>query len=221
MERDADGRTAAVEFPSPRRSGVPTEAAFSRFLSSVVRLEKEAGAVSAMSASLRRGLMDALPGFGRRLGYDGKALPSHSTGRKDASGGKTSDGDADWGRRETSGVDGRTGKAWSKVKSWFGYSFHLVADVEHEVPVWFGVERASASEHKVLASGVEELFAAEPELAERCEDFRADRGLDSAALKERLWEAHAARPVIDAREMWREEKAEPGRDPFYRAPNPQ
>ena len=79
--------------------------------------------------------------------------------------------------------------------------------------MWFEVERASASEHKVLASGVEELFASEPELAERCEDFCADRGLDSAALNERLWEARSVRPVIDAREMWREEKAEPGRDP--------
>ena len=204
------------EFPSARRDGVPTEAAFSRFLSSVVRLEEETGAVSAMAATLRGRLMEALPGFGRHLGYDGKALPSHSTGRKDAASGKTSAPDADWGKHETVGVDGRTGKGWTKVKSWFGYSFHLIADVEHEVPVWFGVERASASEHRVLASGVEELFAAEPELAARCGDFCADRGLDSAALKKTLWEAHGVRPVVDTREMWRDEKAEPGRDPSER-----
>ena len=213
LERGADGRARVVEFASPRRDGIPSAAAFSRFLSSVVRLEAETGAVSAMAATLRRRLMAALPGFGRHLGYDGKALPSHSTGRKDAAGGKTSDEDADWGKHETAGVDGRTGKAWTKVKSWFGYSFHLIADVEHEVPVWFGVERASASEHRVLASGAEELFESEPELAARCEDFCADRGLDSAALKERLWEGRGVRPVVDTREMWREEKAEPGRDP--------
>ena len=183
LERDADGRAAVVEFPSPRRDGIPTEAAFSRFLSSVAKLEKETGAVSAMAATLRRRLMEALPGFGRHLGYDGKALPSHSTGRKDAAGGKASDGDADWGKHETAGVDGRTGRAWSKVKSWFGYSFHLIADVEHEVPVWFGVERASASEHKALASGVEELFESEPELASRCEDFCADRGTGFGAAE--------------------------------------
>ena len=213
LGRDAAGRATVVEFPSPRRDGIPTEAAFSRFLSSVARLEGETGAVSAMAATLRRELMEALPGFGRHLGYDGKALPSHSTGRKDAASGKTSDEDADWRRHETVGVDGRTGGTWKKVKSWFGYSFHLIADVEHEVPVWFEVERASASEHKVLAAGVEDLFAAEPELASRCEDFCADRGLDSAALKERLWEGHGVRPVVDTRELWREEKAEPGRDP--------
>ena len=186
---------------------------FSRFLSSVSRLEEETGAVSAMAASLRRSLMEELPGFGRHLGYDGKALPSHSTGRKGAESGKTSDPDADWGNHETSGVDGRSGKAWTKAKRWFGYGFHLIADVEHEVPVWFDVTPASASEHKVLAAGVEELFAAEPELAERCADFCADRGLDSAALKARLWDVHGVRPVVDTREMWREEKAEPGHDP--------
>ena len=213
LERDARGRAVVVEFPGRRRDGIPTEAAFSRFLSSVSRLEEETGAVSAMAASLRRSLMEELPGFGRHLGYDGKALPSHSTGRKGAESGKTSDPDADWGNHETSGVDGRSGKAWTRAKRWFGYGFHLIADVEHEVPVWFDVTPASASEHKVLAAGVEELFAAEPELAERCADFCADRGLDSAALKARLWDVHGVRPVVDTREMWREEKAEPGHDP--------
>ena len=138
-----------------------------------------------VNAMWRGRLMEALPGFGRHLGYDGKAVPSHSTGRKDSKRGDVGP-DADWGKHETVGVDGRTGKGWTKVKSWFGYSFHLIADMEHEVPVWFGVERASASEHRVLASGVEELFAAEPELAAHCGDFRADRGLDSAALKKTL-----------------------------------
>ena len=103
LERDARGRAVVVEFPGPRRDGIPTEAAFSRFLSSVSRLEEETGAVSAMAASLRRSLMEELPGFGRHLGYDGKALPSHSTGRKGAESGKTSDPDADWGNHETSG----------------------------------------------------------------------------------------------------------------------
>ena len=32
--------------------------------------------------------MEALPGFGRHLGYDGVALPSHSTGRKNAASGR-------------------------------------------------------------------------------------------------------------------------------------
>jgi len=51
----------------------------------------------------------------RHLGYDGKALPSHSTGCRDRSTGRTLDDDADWGRHGTCGVDARTGKAWTKV----------------------------------------------------------------------------------------------------------
>ena len=64
--------------------------------------------------------MDALPEFGQHLGYDGKAIDSHSTGRVRQRTGATSDPDADWGKHETHGVDNKTGKAWKKVKSWFG-----------------------------------------------------------------------------------------------------
>lgn len=211
--RDASGSAAVVHEVRPRRDGVPTAWAFSRFLSNVVDLEKETGAVSGMVDALRGRLLAEVPGFGRHLGYDGKAVPSFSTGRRKAATGRTSDPDADWGKHETRGVDAKTGKAWTKVKTWFGYGLHVVADVEHELPVWFEVTRASRSEQKVLAAGLEELFGAEPGLAAGCEDFCADRGLDGGPLKKTLWETHGVRPLIDVRELWREEKAEPGHDP--------
>jgi len=47
-----------------------------------VQLEGEQGLVSAMVESLRVSLFAALPDFGRHLGYDGKAIASHSTGRQ-------------------------------------------------------------------------------------------------------------------------------------------
>ena len=74
-----------------------------------------------MVESLRASLFEELPDFGRHLGYDGKAIESHSTGRVAEDKGKTSDPDADWGKHETSGVDAKTGKIWKKVKSWFVY----------------------------------------------------------------------------------------------------
>ena len=211
--RDASGSASVVHEVRPRRDGVPTASAFSRFLSNVVELEEETGAVSGMVDALRGRLLAEVPGFGRHLGYDGKAVPSFSTGRRKAETGRTSDADADWGRHETRGVDAKTGRAWTKVKTWFGYGLHLVADVEHEIPVWFEVTKASRSEQKALAAGLEELFGAEPGLAARCEDFCADRGLDGGPLKKTLWDTHGVRPLIDVRELWREEKAEPGRDP--------
>ena len=211
--RTAGGARTVVHEVSPRRDGVPTAWAFSRFLAKVVKLEEETGAVSGMVDALRGRLLAEVPGFGRHLGYDGKAVPSRSTGRRKAATGRTSDPDADWGRHETRGVDGGTGRPWAKVKTWFGYGLHVIADVEHEIPVWFEVTKASRSEQPVLSAGLEGLFAAEPALAARCADFCADRGLDGAPLKRRLWETWEVRPLIDVREMWREEKAEPGHDP--------
>jgi len=56
------------------------------------------------------------------------------------------------------------------------------------------------------------LFSRDRGLGGRCADFSADRGLDSAGIKRTLWDDDGIRPLIDTREMWREEKAEPGYD---------
>jgi hypothetical protein len=55
-------------------------------------------------------------------------------------------------------------------------------------------------------------------LAERCRDFSADRGLDSAETKALLryrsmGDDYRIRPLIDTRELWREEKQQPDYDP--------
>ena len=203
----------AVTHPARVRSTVPGHWNFSRFLGSVVRLEDERGLVSGMIGSLRAALFEEVPGFGRHLGYDGKAIESHSTGRVAEDKGKTSDPDADWGRHETSGVNARTGAIWKKVTSWFGYGLHLIADTHYEIPVAFEVTRASTSEVKMLPRMLETLFARAPEMVERCDDFSADRGLDNAAQKKQLWDSWAIRPLIDTRLMWRVEKEEADRDP--------
>lgn len=192
---------------------IPDSWNFSRFLANVIELEETLGLVTGMMARLRRQLMEALPDFGRHLGYDGKAIESHSRGRINRASGETSDPDADWGRHETAGVDARTGKPWKKVKSWFGYGLHVIADTRYEIPVAAHLTRASASEQVELRDMLGETFAEEPELAARCADFSADRGLDNAQTKALLWDAYAIRPLIDTRELWREEKTQPGYDP--------
>lgn len=213
LKRDErTGQSRVVSLSAPAYDNVPGSCNFSRFLTRVAQLEDERGLVSGMTDALRSKLMAALGGFGRHLGYDGKALDSHSTGQASRKTGKTSDPDADWGCHETQGVDSH-GRAWSKVKSWFGYALHLIADSEHEIPVWFDVTKASASEVKRLSGAVDELFAAEPRLAQRCADFSADRGLDSGKLKAKLWDAYRIRPLIDTRTLWREEKQAEDFDP--------
>ena len=107
-----------------------------------------------MIGSLRASLFEELPDFGRHLGYDGKAIESHSTGRIGEGEEHASDPDADWGKHESAGVNGKTGAIWKKVKSWFGYGLHLIADTHYEVPVAFEVTRASGSEAARDAGGV-------------------------------------------------------------------
>ena len=110
-------------------------------------------------------------------------------------------------------MDAKTGRSWTKVKTWFGYGLHLIADVEHEIPVWFEVTKASASEHPALSAGVDGLFGEEPELAARCAGLLRRPGLDAGPLRKKLWDVYEVRPLVDTRETWREEKAEPGYDP--------
>ena len=197
----------------PRREGVPSRWNFSRFLSSVVRLEEERGLIAGMTGRLREQLMEEVEDFGEHLGYDGKGLRSHSTGRRHRKTGQSSDPEADWGRHETSGKDGRTGRLWRKIRRWFGYRIHLIADTRYEIPVAWRVTRASRSEVKELEAMSEALFREAPKLAKRCQDFSADRGLDSGPLKETLWDDYGIRPLIEPRELWKEEKKEPGHDP--------
>jgi hypothetical protein len=192
---------------------VPDSWNFSRFLKNVIELEENQGMIIDMIRQLREALMEAIPDFGRHLGYDGKSINSYSTGHKNRDTGETSDVDADWGKHETKGIDSRTGKPWTKIKSWFGYGLHVIADTKHEIPIAVNVTPASASEHTELRSMIKETFEETPELGDRCDDFAADRGLDSGKTKALLLDEYNIRPVIDVRELWSEEKSEPGYDP--------
>lgn len=192
---------------------VPNGYNFSRFLFNVIELEETLGLITGMQKILREQLMDVLPGFGEHQGYDGKAIESHSTGQVNKESGETSDPDANWGKHETCGFNSTTGKPWSTIKSWFGYGIHVMADTHYEIPLAIKVTPASTSEHLLLREMIHEVYEQTAELASRCKDFSADRGLDSGETKSLLWDDHQVRPLIDTRELWREEKQQPGYDP--------
>ncbi len=63
----------------------------------LIEREEALGLIRELMTRLRESLMDALPDFGRHLGYDGKAITSHSARRRQRATGKTSDPTADWG----------------------------------------------------------------------------------------------------------------------------
>ena len=158
-----------------------------------------------MIGSMREELMELLCDFGENLGYDGKAVGSNSTGQRDRKTGEASDPEADWGKHEFSGV-GSNAKAWTKIKTWFGYGLHVIADTKYEIPACLSVTRASVSEVAEMERMAEGLFTQSPELAKRCRYLSADRGLDNGALKKKLWDGYRISPIIDSRELWKEEK---------------
>ena len=209
---EADGSTV-IYLPQPLRDPAPDACNFSRFLRVVVELEEEQEMIAAMIRTMREQLMEEADDFGEFLGYDGKAMESHSTGARNRVTGKTSDADADWGKHETHGMNAKTGKPWKKIKSWFGYRVHTIADTQYEIPVAASVTRASVSEVKELERLSERLFEETPALAERCKEFSADRGLDSGPLKATLWDRHRIRPLIDSRALWSAEKKQADYDP--------
>ena len=199
------GGARIIAIDSPPRSPAPKSFNFSRFLLNVVKLEQQRGLISRMIEEMRGELMRLLPDFGEHPGYDGKAVESHSTGQKNRKTGETSDPEADWGKHEYSGVDSN-GKQWTKIKTWFGYRLHVIADTRYELAVAFTLTKASVSEVKELERMTDVLFAEDPGLAERCGRLSADRGLDSGALKKKLWDNHQISPVIDNRELWSGER---------------
>jgi hypothetical protein len=217
---DTGGMTVVWSAPGEAYYGVPDSCNFSRFLSNVIELEETLGLITAMVPQLREHLMEVLPDFGQHLGYDGKAVESHSTGQVSRRTGETSDPQADWGKHETVGIDSHTGKPWTKIKSWFGYGVHLIADTHYEIPVAVHVTPASASEQVELRAMIRETFAQSPALAARCQDFSADRGLDCAQTKALLWDDYHIRPLIDVRELWRAESRPQTLIPPNRSPVP-
>ena len=188
---------------------VPTPWAMSRFMANVM---KEEALLEEMFERLVEQTRELLPGFGRELAFDGKALPSHSKGSTKRGGGQTSDPDADWGVKSYRGI-GKNGKPWEKLKRWFGYQLHLIIDAVHELPVAFEVQRASTSEAKRLLPMMEKLKERHPELVEETQVLMADKGLDSAGINRELFEEYGIKPVIDTRALWKDEKNEQGHDP--------
>jgi len=181
---------------------VPPSWAYSRFLRSLMaHMELIEGMFDELVESLR----DELPGFGRRLAVDGKAVRTHARPRKRSERTPERDGrrdvDADFGEKRRRVVR-EDGTPWEKVTSWFGYKLHLVVDAEYELPVGYEVTRASCAEQPVAHRLVEKLDERHPELIEQCEYFIGDKGYDDGKLIRRLWDVDEIKPVIAIRDLW-------------------
>jgi hypothetical protein len=84
-----------------------------------------------------------LPDFGKDLAIDSKAIKSLANrDNKNTEPDGRRDTDANWGKKEYSGVR-EDGTAWTKVIKWFGYKLHLIVDSNYELPIAYSLTKAS------------------------------------------------------------------------------
>ena len=94
---------------------------------------------------------------------------------------------------------------WEKVISWFGYRLHLIVESNYELPVAFNVTKASCAEGPQAHALLDEVKITHPEILDRCKHLSADRGYDDTKLIVRLWDEYRIKPIIDIRNMWKDE----------------
>jgi len=180
---------------------VPTSAVYSRFM---LKLFNHQELIDEIFETLVGQCSELLPGFGRHLVLDGKAINSKAKGRSNL---EKKDGrrdlDANYGVKEYKGKR-QDGTLWEKVTTWFGYKLHLIVDADYELPVAFSVTPASHSEISQVHQLVDDLAENRPQILETAEYFMADRGYDDGKLLIKLWDRYSIKPVIDIRNTWRD-----------------
>ncbi|AEJ61334.1 transposase IS4 family protein [Spirochaeta thermophila DSM 6578] len=188
--------------PTRGSDAVPSASAYSRFLSTL-RKRSIREALVRVFTSLVDQCYRELPGFGRRLGADGKGIASVARRRGKGAGDRRGEHDADWGCHEYVYQNER-GEVQKSVKKWFGFTVHLLADTEYELPVAFTVSRASKHEVPVMRKLIRSLDRHRPHILKAAEVFTADRGYDDGTLIDLLWHEHRIKPVIDIRNLWKD-----------------
>lgn len=190
-------------------AAVPTDHAFSRFLK--VLLEHQE-LLDEMFHQLVELLKEHLPELGRKLAVDSKAIPSFGRPVADEDKKKLDDRrrdtDADWGTKTYKGQR-NDGSQWERTKRWFGYKLHLLVDSVYELPVAFSVTKASGGDSPELVALVDDLDERHRELRQRAEEVSADKAYDSIDNYKVSWDSYAIKPLIDTRELWKEDPGKP------------
>jgi len=179
----------------------PTPWAFSRFLKKILAHQAD---VEALFDQLVKQAEKALPGFGKHLAMDSKAISSFAQrkNKKEKPDGRR-DTDADYGKKVYRGTR-EDGTAWEKLITWFGYKLHLVVDAVYELPVAFSVTKASVPDVKEAHRLLEQMEERQSEWFAKAETLSADRGYDDTKLIEKCWDRYGIKPVIDIRNSWKD-----------------
>jgi transposase len=179
---------------------VPSASAYTRFLKNLMEHQSE---LDDIMNKLIKELTELLPGLGKRLAIDSKAISSHA--RKPSKKTKTDDRrdiDANYGVKTYKGKR-KDGTLWEQMKNWFGYKLHLIVDADYELPVLYKVTKASEPDTDQLLPMVKELNETHSEIIGRAEMLTADKGYDSRDNNKKLWDKYNIKPIIDIRDTWK------------------
>ena len=151
---------------------------------------------------LREFMYNNLKDFGKDVGEDGKIFeskakrPNNKGDENDA----RCDMDADFTIKENYYKDPKTGESKVKKKKYFGYRYHLLADVNYELPIEYTVTKASVSEKKELIKHINML---DKDSIDKIETLTADKGYDDVKIINFLSE-NDIKSVIDIRNLWKD-----------------
>jgi hypothetical protein len=180
---------------------VPSAWNMSRFLE-VLGQPEHLSLMTAMFEELAGRLGSVVQDLGRDLAGDSAALSA----RKDAE----PEGplpQPDGARKEYCDAEGKV----TKVYEWFGYKFHLLVDVKHEVVVAWQVTPATGSDARTLPELLEQAKRVLPE--GRIATLAYDKAADDNETHERL-HREEIKPLVQNRALWKEEPERmlPGHD---------
>ena len=152
---------------------------------------------------LRNFMYENLKDFGKDVGEDGKIFLSKAKGpnKNGDSTDSRCDMDADYTIKENYYKDVKTGETKVKKTTYFGYRYHLLADVNYELPIEYTVTKASKGEKEQFKKHIEML---PNEQVKKIETASADKGYDSKDMIDYL-RSKEIKPVIDIKNHWKDE----------------
>ena len=111
-------------------------------------------------------------------------------------GGPTAEQSSDEDKKKDKSKD----KKQSKKKKFFGYRYHLLADVDYELPIDYTVTKASKGEREQL---INQLNRLDQNKIEKIKTLSADKGYDGEELIKKI-KGYGIKPIIDIRNKWKD-----------------
>lgn len=202
LQRNAQLRELCGFDPLKGSSAVPSKSSYNRF---IVNIINNMHLIDEIFDMLVKQLKAILPDFGKDLAFDSKAIESFGRRSGKVEEDKRGEHDADWGCKTYKGTK-EDGTGWEKVKTWFGFKLHLIVDANYELPVAMRVTPASHHDTPEIKVMFEEMENHHPDLLEACENGIGDKGYDDTALISSLWDKYRIKPIIDIRNMWKDDE---------------